>query len=85
MPRLSEIAKNTSLVLVNSHPILNRPRPQVPAVIDVGGMHVKKEKKLPDVSMVLNNLLLYLLERLLLQFWTCYSPMLIYHPCKLLF
>nr|QVG59853.1 UDP-glucuronosyltransferase [Nilaparvata lugens] len=56
MPPLDEIAKNTSLVLVNTHPSLNRPRPQVPAVIDVGGMHIKDAKKLPsDLESFMNS------------------------------
>ncbi|XP_075223753.1 UDP-glycosyltransferase UGT5-like isoform X2 [Lycorma delicatula] len=56
MPPLWQIAKNTSLVLVNTHPTLNRPRPQVPAVIDVGGMHIGKPEKLPeDIQQYLDN------------------------------
>lgn len=40
---------NASAVLVNSHFTLNRPRPVVPGIIDVGGMHVRKPKPLPEV------------------------------------
>lgn len=50
MPTLSSIAENTSLLLVNTHFTLNRPRPSVPAVIEVGGMHIKPQKTLPKVS-----------------------------------
>lgn len=45
------ILNNVSAVLVNSHFSLNRPRPLVPAVIDVGGMHLLPQKKLPTVNM----------------------------------
>lgn len=41
LPPLSEIAKNTSLLLVNSHFSLNQPRPLVPNIVEVGGIHVK--------------------------------------------
>lgn len=44
-----EIMNNVSLILTNSHFTLNRPRPQVPAVIDVGGIHLKEKKTLPSV------------------------------------
>ncbi|KAJ9574466.1 hypothetical protein L9F63_008354 [Diploptera punctata] len=47
MPDLSEIAKNTSLVLVNSHFSLNAPRPLVPGVVEVGGIHIIPPKPLP--------------------------------------
>ena len=50
VPDLSEIAKNTSLVLVNSHFSLNAPRPLVPGVVEVGGIHISPPKPLPKVS-----------------------------------
>ncbi|PSN55494.1 UDP-glucuronosyltransferase 2A3 [Blattella germanica] len=46
-PDVTELAKNTSLVLVNSHFSLNAPRPLVPAVVEVGGMHIKGPEPLP--------------------------------------
>ena len=55
MPNLSEIAKKTSLVLVNSHPSLNGPRPLVPGVVEVGGIHINPPKPLPKVSLHLIN------------------------------
>lgn len=54
LPPLSEIVYNTSLMLINTHFSLNLPRPQVPGVIDVGGMHIKKPKKPPQVRLPLN-------------------------------
>lgn len=52
MPPLSDIARNTSLLLVNSHFSLNRPRPLVPGIVEVGGLHLKPPKKLPKVQLV---------------------------------
>lgn len=50
LPPLSEIAKNTSLLLVNTHFSLNRPRPFVPNIVEVGGLHLKPpENKFPEV------------------------------------
>jgi glucuronosyltransferase len=50
LPPLADIVRNTSLVLVNRHFTLNQPVPNVPAVIEVGGLHVEEPKKLPEVS-----------------------------------
>ncbi|XP_049961013.1 UDP-glycosyltransferase UGT5-like [Schistocerca serialis cubense] len=47
LPPLQEIAKNTSMLFINTHPALNPPRPLVPAVVEVGGIHIKPAKKLP--------------------------------------
>lgn len=49
VPSLSDIARNTSLLLVNTHFSLNRPRPLVPGIVEVGGLHLKPPKKLPKV------------------------------------
>lgn len=40
-PSLDEMRKNVSLVLINSHFSQGNPRPYVPAMIDVGGLHIK--------------------------------------------
>jgi glucuronosyltransferase len=53
VPPLSDIARNTSLLLVNTHFSLNRPRPLVPGIVEVGGLHLKPPKKLPKVRLVL--------------------------------
>ncbi|XP_049961399.1 UDP-glycosyltransferase UGT5-like [Schistocerca serialis cubense] len=47
LPSLEEIAENTSMLFVNSNPTLNPPRPFVPAVVEVGGIHIKPAQKLP--------------------------------------
>lgn len=49
MPYLGELAKSTSLMLVNTHYSLNGVRPNTPAVIEVGGLHIKDLKPLDKV------------------------------------
>nr|CAD7412602.1 unnamed protein product [Timema poppensis] len=49
LPPLVELAHRTSLVLVNTHFSLNRPRPLVPNIVEVGGIHLRKREKLPQV------------------------------------
>lgn len=49
VPPLRDIAKNISLTLVNSHFTLNRPRPLLPGVVEVGGMFIEPSKPLPEV------------------------------------
>lgn len=51
LPGNDEILKNVSLSLSNSHFSLNFPRPFLPDVIEVGGMHCRKAKPLPKVSL----------------------------------
>ncbi|XP_033229946.1 UDP-glucuronosyltransferase 2B15-like isoform X2 [Belonocnema kinseyi] len=48
VPPLSEIAKKTSALLVNTHYSIHGSRPYVPNVIEVGGMHIGEPKPLPD-------------------------------------
>lgn len=47
-PRLTSIAYNTSLLLINTHPVINSPKPYVPNIIEVGGIHLPKVRKLPQ-------------------------------------
>ena len=47
---LEEIERNASLVLVNSHHSLGYPRPLLPNVIEVGGMHCRPSKSLENVD-----------------------------------
>jgi glucuronosyltransferase len=49
LPSLSEIEHTTSLLLVNHHFSISYPKPLMPNIIQVGGMHVKPPKKLPQV------------------------------------
>ncbi|CAH0561448.1 unnamed protein product [Brassicogethes aeneus] len=47
MPSIKEGIYNVSLVLTNTHFSLNLPRPLVPNVVEIGGIHIGKAKKVP--------------------------------------
>lgn len=47
---LQNIVHKSSLMLVNTHFSVNLPRALVPAVVEVGGLHIGKVKLLPRVS-----------------------------------
>jgi glucuronosyltransferase len=49
LPPLADIARNTSLLLLNTHFSMNQPRPLVPQIIEVGGLHLPLPKPLPEV------------------------------------
>lgn len=49
-PSLKDIEKNMSLIFINSHPVFSYPRTLPPQVIEVGAMHCRPAKPLPDVS-----------------------------------
>lgn len=49
---LEEFASNVSLVLANTHWTVHGPSPVVPAVLEVGGMHIESAKRLPKVSKI---------------------------------
>ncbi|CAB3362220.1 Hypothetical predicted protein [Cloeon dipterum] len=44
-PHVTELESNAVVVLVNQHFTLNYPRPLMPNIIEVGGMHVSREVK----------------------------------------
>lgn len=48
---LSEVEKNVSLVLVNSHYSLGHPRPLLPNVVEVGAMHCRPARALHDAQL----------------------------------
>lgn len=48
--KLDTLAQNYSLVLSNSHFTINEVRPLVPALVEVGGLHLDESQKLPRVS-----------------------------------
>lgn len=58
LPPLDDIAENASLLLMNTHISLNRPKPLASNVIEVGGMFLKEHEPLPKVrnnfSLILN-------------------------------
>jgi glucuronosyltransferase len=49
LPSVWELEQKTSLVLLNTHHSLGYPKPLTPNYVQVGGMHVKPPKKLPQV------------------------------------
>jgi glucuronosyltransferase len=49
LPTLSEIEHTTSLLLLNQHFSTSYPKPLMPNVVQVGGVHVKPPKELPQV------------------------------------
>lgn len=48
-PTINEIDKNVSLILMNSHFSMTYPRPLLPDVVEVGGMHTRPGLPLPKV------------------------------------
>lgn len=58
LPSLADIARNTSLLLLNTHFSMNQPRPFVPQIVEVGGLHLSSPKPLPEVMPYLNLLLI---------------------------
>lgn len=49
IPPVNDLLKNTSLIFVNQHYSLSGAKPLSPAVIDIGGIHIKDAKPLPKV------------------------------------
>jgi glucuronosyltransferase len=49
LPSVADIEYTTSLVLLNHHFSISYPRPLMPNMVQVGGMHVQPPKKLPKV------------------------------------
>ncbi|XP_026489750.1 UDP-glucosyltransferase 2-like [Vanessa tameamea] len=55
-PKLETLAQNYSLVLANSHFSINEVRPLVPALIEVGGLHLDNSQVLPkELKRLLDN------------------------------
>lgn len=47
---LNQIVLNASMIFVNTHFTMRQPRPLVPAVVEIGGVHIEPIKPLPVVS-----------------------------------
>lgn len=45
---MDELYQNVSLILVQSHRLLNPPRPMMPSIINIGGCHIQKPRPLPS-------------------------------------
>lgn len=54
-PKLETLAQNYSLVLSNSHFSINEVRPLVPALVEVGGLHLDDSPVLSRVSIYLSD------------------------------
>jgi glucuronosyltransferase len=52
LPSISELDFSSSLILVNGHFSIDYPKPMMPNIVQVGGMHLKSAKKLPEVSII---------------------------------
>ena len=52
LPSVTELEYNTSLLLLNHHFSIGHPRPLMPAMVQVGGLHLKLAKKLPQVCII---------------------------------
>lgn len=48
-PPLEHMLHNVSLTLINSRHAIGVPRPYLPGVIEIGGIHIKQPKTLPEV------------------------------------
>lgn len=55
IPDVAELVKKTSLMMVNQHYSLSAPKPLPPAVIEIGGIHIGKQKPLdPELQELLD-------------------------------
>jgi hypothetical protein len=50
VPPIAELKKRTSLIIANTHFSLHVAKPTVPALIEVGGLHITENGTLPEVS-----------------------------------
>lgn len=48
LPTVRQMEKKISVILVNSHLAIDHPRPSMPNVVDVGGIHLRPTKPLPQ-------------------------------------
>ncbi|XP_052866527.1 UDP-glucosyltransferase 2-like [Anopheles cruzii] len=46
LPSVADLERSISLILVNSHPILSRPRPSIRGLVDIGGAHIRPARPL---------------------------------------
>ena len=50
IPYVGDLEKNQSMLFLNVNPLMYPPRPTVPAIVEMGQMHIKPVKPLPQVS-----------------------------------
>lgn len=48
LPSVQSLEKSISVILVNSHPTLAKPRPSMVGLVDIAGAHIRPPKPLPD-------------------------------------
>lgn len=48
LPSVEDLEKKISVHLANSHPALSYPRPRMPGMVDIAGIHIQPPKALPD-------------------------------------
>lgn len=51
-PNIDDMVDNVHLMFTNAHPVFETPRPYVPNVIPIGGIHVQEPKPLPKVCII---------------------------------
>lgn len=56
LPSISELETSTALILLNNHFSLSYPKPLMPNMVQVGGMHIKQPKELPEVKNIIHSL-----------------------------
>lgn len=47
LPHVADLYRNISLILVNTHISISKPRPKMPGIVYYGGAHIKPSKPLP--------------------------------------
>jgi glucuronosyltransferase len=75
-PDLTDMLRNISLTLINSHPVIGSPAPMVPTYINVAGMHCVPSSQLPQVmhDIVLNSNFIVLRFKLIFFFNSSRAP-----------
>lgn len=48
LPTIEELSKNVSMIFINTHRSIQIPKPSMPTHVNVGGVHMKLPKSLPD-------------------------------------
>lgn len=51
LPSVESLYQRVSLIFVQSHRLLNKPRPMMPGIINIGGCHIKPPKPLENISL----------------------------------
>lgn len=47
LPSIEDLEKSISVMLINTHFSINKPRPLMPGLINIAGAHIKPPKTLP--------------------------------------